>query len=130
MSEIPITPAKMLADRLQWWRDWTRTLGLPVLRAQGRSLDDDLREAIALLASEAEATARAERAEGALREFITWASSRCPVHEETPDPCPLCGASVARGVCQSVEAIIPQRLLSTARGVLARAALKETSDGE
>lgn len=57
-----------------------------------------------------------ERMAEVLRKTKHWASTRCPVREETPDPCSLCGARVdgegVDGVCKSAEAIFPHDLLT------------------
>lgn len=54
----------------------------------------------------------------ALRVVHDWANARCPCHEETPDPCPLCGASVERGACMSAENTIPRDILARIRFAL------------
>jgi hypothetical protein len=39
----------------------------------------------------------------------TWAEQRCPCHEETPNPCPLCGASVENlEACKAVDQTFPR----------------------
>jgi len=49
---------------------------------------------------------------------LTWAEQRCPCENETPDPCPLCGASVENlEACKSAENTIPHRLLATLRAL-------------
>ena len=61
-----------------------------------------------------------------LRKVIHWAESRCPCKEETPDPCTLCGATVAEGTCKAVESIFPRDLLRDLRDALsARASAGE-----
>jgi len=47
-----------------------------------------------------------------LLDVLRWAESRCPCENETPDPCPLCGASVANlEPCKSAERTLPPDLL-------------------
>lgn len=56
-----------------------------------------------------------------LGEILHWAESRCPCHEEEPNPCPLCGASVENlEPCKSAENTLPRHLLKELR--LAKAA--------
>lgn len=55
------------------------------------------------------------------RKLINWAESKCPCRDETPDPCPLCGATVAAGACMAVESTIPPHLLREMRDALALA---------
>ena len=55
---------------------------------------------------------REQKLEEALRDVRAWADSQCPCHEETPNPCTLCGASVENlEACKSVESIFPRKLL-------------------
>lgn len=55
---------------------------------------------------------REQKLEEALRDVRTWANSQCPCHEETPNPCTLCGASVeSLDACKAVESIFPRNLL-------------------
>ncbi|MEZ2132524.1 MULTISPECIES: hypothetical protein [unclassified Sinorhizobium] len=54
-----------------------------------------------------------------LKKIEWWAQQRCPCHEETPNPCPLCGASVENlEACKAVESIFPRDLLSEVRSAL------------
>lgn len=54
-----------------------------------------------------------------LKRIEHWAQSRCPCHEETPNPCPLCGASVENlEACKAVENIFPRDLLADLRSSL------------
>ncbi|RFZ89394.1 hypothetical protein D0Y60_01830 [Shinella sp. WSJ-2] len=47
---------------------------------------------------------------------LTWAEQRCPCHNEQPNPCPLCGASVENlEPCKSAENTIPRHLLADLR---------------
>jgi len=47
-----------------------------------------------------------------------WASTRCPCHEETPNPCPLCGASVENlEACKAVEETFPRDILRDIRSL-------------
>ena len=56
---------------------------------------------------------RIRQLEEALKEVKHWARSRCPCHEENPNPCPLCGASVENlEACKAVESIFPRSILS------------------
>lgn len=56
----------------------------------------------------------------ALQAFLTWGESQCPCRDETPDPCPLCGASVAEGTCKAAESKFPRAILEDARAALSR----------
>lgn len=60
----------------------------------------------------------------ALKAVKHWASARCPVHEEKPDPCPLCGATVdgkgLDGVCKALKATIPRHILDQINAAIAR----------
>ncbi len=67
-----------------------------------------------------EASAREGVLRGALKAFIDWGQQQCPCRDETPDPCPLCGATVAAGRCRAVEAKFPPRILADARTALSR----------
>lgn len=59
-------------------------------------------------------------AERVLRDVLRWAESRCPCHEEQPNPCPLCGASVENlEPCKSAENTLPRRLLGDIRAGVA-----------
>lgn len=48
----------------------------------------------------------------ALLAVVYWAQAKCPANEESPDPCPLCGATVEAGVCKAVDEMFPERLLA------------------
>lgn len=61
----------------------------------------------------------------ALRNVITWASSRCPCKGGKPDPCPLCGAYVDKDICLSAEYTLPSVLLVSIRKALASYNIKE-----
>lgn len=64
-----------------------------------------------------------------LKEVIDWASRRCPCHNEEPNPCPLCGASVENlEACKAVESIFPRDLLAKTRRVIDRAKQPEFDD--
>lgn len=55
----------------------------------------------------------------ALRAVLTWADQRCPCHNDEPNPCPLCGASVENlEACKSAENTIPRTLLADIRMAL------------
>ena len=57
-----------------------------------------------------------------IQSVLTWADQRCPCHNEQPNPCPLCGASVENlEACKSAENTFPRRLLSEIRDTLRRA---------
>jgi len=61
-----------------------------------------------------------ERLRAALRKVEWWAQQKCPCHEETPNPCPLCGASVENlEACKAVESVFPRDLLADIRAALA-----------
>jgi hypothetical protein len=50
-----------------------------------------------------------------------WAQSKCPCHEETPNPCPLCGASVENlEPCKAVENTFPRDILREINVLLPR----------
>lgn len=52
----------------------------------------------------------------ALRKVEWWAQQKCPCHEETPNPCTLCGASVENlEACKAVESTFPRDLLEMVR---------------
>lgn len=55
-----------------------------------------------------------------------WARSKCPCNNEQPDPCPLCGASVANlENCKAVDITFPSRLRDSISFALATTAPKE-----
>jgi hypothetical protein len=55
----------------------------------------------------------------ALKDVEWWAQQKCPCHEETPNPCPLCGASVENlEACKAVESVFPRELLKQVRAAL------------
>lgn len=57
--------------------------------------------------------ARISKLETALRSVKYWADARCPMENDDPKPCPVCGASVDNlEACKSAENIIPRSLLS------------------
>lgn len=57
----------------------------------------------------------------ALEKVRRWAESRCPCHNEEPNPCPLCGASVENlEACKSAENTLPRELLTTIRAALSQ----------
>ena len=60
---------------------------------------------------------------------LTWAEQRCPCHDEQPDPCPLCGASVENlEACKSAENTLPPALLRRIRSTLAVTRHQEPAD--
>jgi hypothetical protein len=62
---------------------------------------------------------RASAALKALKAVYHWADSRCPCHNDEPNPCPLCGASVENlQACKSVESIFPANVLSDVRSAI------------
>jgi len=64
-----------------------------------------------------------------LKEVVDWASKRCPCHNDVPNPCPLCGASVENlEACKAVESIFPRELLMKIRDVIARSKQPEFDD--
>lgn len=57
----------------------------------------------------------------ALRMVATWAEQRCPCHNEQPNPCPLCGASVENlEGCKAAESTMPRHVLDAVRQALSR----------
>lgn len=55
----------------------------------------------------------------ALQSVQHWAVQRCPCRNEEPDPCPLCGASVANlQACKAVEETFPPRVLTEINAAL------------
>ena len=66
-----------------------------------------------------ERQARIAVLEEALRRVIYWAESRCPMENDDPNPCPVCGASVDNlEACKSAESIIPKEILRKSRRAL------------
>jgi hypothetical protein len=93
---------------------------------------DRMREVLAL-ASQAEALKRENAQKGSLQKVVnavlTWAELRCPCHNDQPNPCPLCGASVENlEPCKSAENTLPRHLLTVLRR--ARTLLKEEANAE
>lgn len=72
------------------------------------------------LASTQQAEALRKALRQALQAFLTWGESQCPCRDEKPDPCPLCGASVAEGTCKAAESKFPRTILEGARAALTR----------
>lgn len=63
-----------------------------------------------------EALREAREADNLLADVLRWAEARCPCHNETPNPCPLCGASVENlEPCKSAENTLPRDLLDRLR---------------
>jgi hypothetical protein len=63
-----------------------------------------------------------DAARSVLRKIEHWAQQKCPCHNEQPNPCPLCGASVENlEACKAVESIFPRDLLVEVRSITARA---------
>lgn len=62
--------------------------------------------------------AHAEAMAEALRAIEHWANARCPVHNDLPDPCPLCQATVENGVCLAAENTVPPQILRQLRAAL------------
>lgn len=57
----------------------------------------------------------------ALERVLHWAEARCPCHNEEPNPCPLCGASVENlEACKSAENTLPRDILVLLRTTAAR----------
>jgi hypothetical protein len=64
-----------------------------------------------------------------VKAVMTWADQRCPCHNDQPNPCPLCGASVENlEPRKSAENTIPRHLLAELRRASDRGIIKETSD--
>ena len=58
----------------------------------------------------------------ALERFLWWGQQQCPCHEDEPNPCPLCGASVENlEGCKAIEAKFPAAILGQAREAISRA---------
>jgi hypothetical protein len=54
-----------------------------------------------------------------LQSVHSWGEARCPCHNEQPNPCPLCGASVENlEGCKSAENTFPPNLLREIRQAL------------
>ncbi|MCD1264012.1 hypothetical protein B5M44_04415 [Shinella sumterensis] len=73
-----------------------------------------------LAARQAEALQRENAEKDELQKIVnavlTWAEQRCPCHNDQPNPCPLCGASVENlEPCKSAENTIPRHLLADLR---------------
>ncbi|WP_353640786.1 hypothetical protein [Mesorhizobium sp. WSM2239] len=61
---------------------------------------------------------RVKQLEAVVKKTLRWAEARCPCHNEEPNPCPLCGASVENlEGCKSAENTIPRDLLTELRRV-------------
>lgn len=57
-------------------------------------------------------------AERVVFDLLRWAEAKCPCENETPDPCPLCGASVdGLEGCKAADMTLPASLLHAARAV-------------
>lgn len=63
-------------------------------------------------------TPEAAKLAEALRNVVSWAQQKCPCENETPDPCPLCDATVAQGRCKAVDSTFPPRILEEIRSAL------------
>lgn len=110
--------------RLADWADapmppcWSGTVDPGEVRRAvdaARLLDSVTAEHEARVKAEAERDALRE----ALRGFLDWADRKCPCHNDLPDPCPLCGASV-EGLerCKAADETLPRALLAQARAAL------------
>lgn len=76
-------------------------------------------EAEALAAERDAALAREAKLREALNAFLTWADQKCPCHNEEPNPCTLCGASVENlEPCKAADSTLPRMLLRDARTAL------------
>lgn len=65
------------------------------------------------------AEAENKQAVEVMKMLLNWAGKRCPCENETPDPCPLCGAGVANlQPCMAAENTIPSDILRKARAAL------------
>lgn len=72
-----------------------------------------------------------ERDREALQAVLRWAEQRCPCREETPNPCPLCGASVENlEACKSAENTMPRDLLAKVRHALSEVNPARAQAGE
>ena len=61
---------------------------------------------------------RIKALEAVVKKTLAWAEARCPCHNDEPNPCPLCGASVENlEACKSAENTIPRDLLKELRCV-------------
>lgn len=61
-----------------------------------------------------------ERLTKLVQRFVRWADAKCPCENETPDPCPLCGASMDNlEPCKAADMTLPRNLLTDARSSLA-----------
>lgn len=53
-----------------------------------------------------------QRLKDVISDILYWAERRCPCHNEEPNPCPLCGASIENlEGCKSAENTLPRDLL-------------------
>jgi len=74
------------------------------------------------------AEAERDRLAETVGKVLTWAEQRCPCHNDEPNPCPLCGASVENlEACKSAENTIPASLLADLR--TARSLVNGGGDG-
>lgn len=75
------------------------------------------------------AEAERDRAREAFARVLAWAERRCPCHNEEPNPCPLCGASVENlEACKSAENTLPADILIALREAKPRAALSTAKE--
>lgn len=87
-------------------------------------------EVAALIAANAVLEAKIEGLVEALKSFIWWADQKCPCHNEEPNPCTLCGASVENlELCKAADRTLPPRLLRQARAALASGKPREVKNG-
>lgn len=84
-----------------------------VLSVEQVHAERDALEARAVSAEAALATSRA-----VLLDVLHWGDARCPMRDDDPRACPLCGASVANlEPCKSAERTFPPDLLSRIRSL-------------
>ena len=74
------------------------------------------------------AAAQRDEAVEVVRRVIAWSRLPCPCEGEQPDPCPVCRATVAEGVCKP-GVRLPDALALDAQSVLAKHSTGEKNNG-
>ncbi len=95
---------------------WEHVPSMPITTSTRRATNDEIAremdrrgEVIERLEARIEALeAEVERLRTLLRSAVSSADRNCPCHEETPNPCPKCGASVENlEACRAGELTLP-----------------------